>query len=458
MKTAALCVAAKMAFIAWLAMLHPAASGADEVLVGGQAWEEVDRKVLANGDILLQLKRKGPAPATAAAANAPAAAPPDAPAVMAAADAAPADSRYRDAALKLIPSLDKDFAAALAKEAQPTDSPGLTALGVTAGDFNQPVTPKDLAAFVARGTDLSGKVKEGVAVQFSPVNLFFPGVLVGGRRYEDSFWMQLAARTQLELATSKSDDERIGQQVAASVTLGLVDGADPRLFWAPLDDCARRAMKAGGLPPRPEPMMTPEELKAWKDSQARAVAAAKDCYAAYREANDKLAAMWARPRWYAGYAKGWQTGESGRLRDGRGGPEMFWTSFSYGLYKAESGVKTLFQLAASRRTGLQVKDPKDDTRLANEDRTDLSLRLKFARDRWSVFTDAGLARVNTAGVMSEGVRRYGYGAEFRLSDTLWLVLGSVTERGFVGGDKRTLLNTGLRFGQSDKPLFGQPGN
>lgn len=454
MKTAALCLAARLAVVAWLALPHPAAWGAEEVLLGGQAWQEVDRKVLANGDILLQLKRKAPAaagqpaPAAAAVAGAPVETPPAAPAGMADANAA----------ARLIPTLDKDFAAALAKEAQPTDSPGLTALGVTAGDFNQPVTPKDLAAFIARGTDLSGKVKEGVAVQFSPVNLFFPRVLVGGRRYEDSFWMQLAARTQLELATSKSDDERIGQQVAASVTLGLVDGADPRLFWAPLDDCARTAMKAGGLPPKPEPMMSPQEMQAWKASQDSAVAAAQACYAAYRAANDELAAMWARPRWYAGYAKGWQTGESGRLQDSRGGPEMFWTSFSYGLYKAESGVKTLFQLAASRRMGLQVKDPQDDARLANEDRTDLSLRLKFARDRWSAFADAGLARVNTAGVLSERVRRYGYGAEFRLSDTLWLVLGSVTERGFVAGDKRTLLNTGLRFGQSDKPLFGQPGN
>lgn len=135
---------------------------------------------------------------------------------------------------------------------------------------------------------------------------------------------------------------------------------------------------------------------------------------------------------------------------------MIWTSFSYGLYKADSGVKTLFQLSASRKLGLQVKDPEDDTKLASEDRSDLTIRLKFARDRWSAFGDAGVARVTT-GVLSERVRRYGYGAEFKLSDTLWLVLGSVTEHGFLTGEKRSLLNTGLRFGQSDKPMFGQPG-
>lgn len=177
-------------------------------------------------------------------------------------------------------------------------------LGVTAGDINQPVTPKDLAAFVAKGTDLTGKVKEGVSVQFSPANLFFPGALIGGSTYEQSLWMQLIARTSIELATSKSDDTRIGQQLAASVTLGLIDGADPRLFWAPLDDCARKAMRAVALPPKPLPLMSAAELKDWQASQGKAVAEAKVCYTAYRNANDKINAMWAKPRWYVGYGKG----------------------------------------------------------------------------------------------------------------------------------------------------------
>ena len=85
------------------------------------------------------------------------------------------------------------------------------------------------------------------------------------------------------------------------------------------------------------------------------------------------------------------------------------------------------------------------------------MRLRLSRARWSAFVDAGLARVRTAGELSSYIRRFGYGAEYQLNETLWLVLGNVTERGFISREKRTLLHTGVRFGQSDKPVFGPVG-
>ena len=51
---------------------------------------------------------------------------------------------------------------------------------------------------------------------------------------------------------------------------------------------------------------------------------------------------------------------------------------------------------------------------------------------------------------------FGYGVEYKVNDSLWLVLASITERGFVSGDKRSLISTGVRFGQSDKSLIGAP--
>jgi hypothetical protein len=442
-------------------LLYVTAYAKNEVVVDGKAWEEVGRMEAQPGEIILRLKLKPvtapPIAALGAVTPQPAAVPdiaPDAKNVLEKAKTSPEEMDAKTEAVALFPALDKDFSAVLAKEVQPTDSPGLTALGVTAGDFNEPVTPKDFAAFVAKGTDASGKLKEGVAVQISPANVFFPKVLIGGRTYENTPWMQAVARTSLELATAKSDDARIGQQVAAAVTVGLIDGADPRLFWAPLDNCALKAMQPVALPPKPEQMMSAPELKAWQDSQNKAVAEAKDCYASYLDGQSKIAALWAKPRWYVGYAKAWYTGESDKIRDSKAGPSMFWTSFSYGLNKAKSGTRTLFQLAASRKLGLNVKDPADETKLVNEDRSDIIMRLRFSHDRWSAFVDAGVAKVKTAGALSENVRRYGYGAEFKLTDTLWLVLGSITERGFASGEKRTLLNTGLRFGQSSKPVFG----
>jgi hypothetical protein len=121
---------------------------------------------------------------------------------------------------------------------------------------------------------------------------------------------------------------------------------------------------------------------------------------------------------------------------------MFWTSYSQGLSKQGAATKTLLQVSASRKWHLQVNDAVDETKLVDEERTDLMMRLRFSRQRWSGFADFGMVRVTTDGVFSSHVRRFGYGAEYKLSDTMWLVLGSITERGFVTGENRTLPNTG----------------
>ena len=182
---------------------------------------------------------------------------------------------------------------------------------------------------VASNTTGSGAKNEieDVAVQFSPAVLFFSDTLVGGRTYENDKLMQAFARTSLELATSKSADARVGQQFAASLNVGLIDGSDPPLFWAPLDDCARKAMRSAALLPMPLQMMTAAELSAWNLSQATAIGEAKDCYTAYLAANEKNAGMWAKPRWYAGYARAWSTGPSSKMGDSTAGPAMLWTSF-----------------------------------------------------------------------------------------------------------------------------------
>lgn len=455
---------AAVAFVLGLATLtHLNAWAKDDVIIGGIAYEEVDRKELKNGEIMVQLKRK-PAPASGAVAAVAAATPEVAapPAVMASAPvastaaAAPAGKSGSESFASLAKELDQTLLAAIADQATSTDSPGLTNLGVSAGDMNTPVTPKDFAAMIAKGTDYSGNVKEGVAMQLSPATLFFPDSIRGGKRYETDRAMQAWARTSLELATARSEDARIGQQVAAAITVGLVDGSDPRLFWEPLSDCAEQAMNVGGTIGKPFP--TEAEIAAFNLRQDAAIKAALECYADYtKNKAPKVSAMWSEPRWYAGYSRAWFTGSGTRIGAAGQGPSMLWTSFSKGLSKAGASVRTQVQLAASRKKDLQVNDPNDESRLVDEDRTDLLMRLRFSRSRWSGFADIGLARVTTDGLLSSNVKRYGYGAEYQLSDTMWLVLGSVTERGFVSGEKRTLLNTGLRFGKTDKPVLGKLG-
>jgi hypothetical protein len=420
--------------IAWVAGL-PGIAWAGEIVLDNKAYEETARMVLQNGEIVVHLRpkvTKGEASAASPAAET------DAPAATPAA----VPKKYA-----VVPTLNKEAADAIAADMKSQASPGLTALGVTPSAMSTPGTPKEFGAALARGIDASGNVKEGVAVQFSPASLFAPYSLKGGSRFNGSRGMQAWARTSVELATAKSEDKRIGQQLAASVSTGLIDDGDPRLYWELLSDCTKNILQSI---PRPGEVVDPDIAKA-------EFAAASKCY------QDKWSnvskTLWAAPRWYAGAAKSWYTGDSTKLSHAQRGPSMLWTTYSQGfdwLNPRGSRFKTLAEFAATRKRDLQVDDPADATLPLNESRTDLSARLRFSREQWSGFADFGLARVRTGGVLSENVRHFGYGVEYKVSDTLWLVLASVSERGFVSGDKRTLISTGLRFGQSDKDLVGGP--
>ncbi|WP_154668074.1 hypothetical protein [Pseudoduganella violaceinigra] len=427
------------------------ANAADDVVViGASRYQELGRYVdVKTGEIVVRLKPI-PGPPPEQAVEKPVASNMAAPVAHSAepttGGSAPAEQ---------LPKIREELRDALAREANAniTDSPGLSVLGVGAGEINRAMTPKDVAVSLAKGTDATGKVKEGVALQFSPANVFFPSTLIGGTTYEDSWWMGPWARTSIELATSSSDDKRLGQQAAASLTIGLIDKADPRLAWKMPDDCARKSMAEIGVPPKPVQLMSEAEKAAWQEWESAGVRKAQACYR--QRASEVSNLLWKLPRWYVGYAKSWKTGEGDKLNDLSGGPRMVWMTYSQGFdflnpHNASATGRTLFELAANRKWQLPVQDEKDDSKLLREDRADVIARLRYSRDRWNAFIDYGLARVRTDGLLSANVRRFGYGAEYKVREDLWVVLGSVQERGFVNGDKRNLLNFGLKFGQTDK--------
>lgn len=415
--------------LAALGAALPALAVAGDVVIDNRTYEETGRMVLQNGELVVHLRPK-PAPPKAAAAPDPVTiAPPQPPRAA------------------FVPALDKETSDAIAADLKSQASPGLTALGVSASAMSTPGTPREFGAALARGIDSAGNVKEGVALQFSPASLFTPYSLKGGSRFNNNPAMQAWARTSVELASAKSQDARIGQQLAASVSVGLIDQGDPRLYWSLLSDCTQNIFKDIG---RPGETIDPELAKA-------ELARSEKCYQTSWKA--AAANLWKAPRWYAGVAKAWHTGDSARLSHAQAGPSMLWTTYAQGfetLNPSGARFKTLVEFAASRRRDLLVEDPGNADSLASESRTDASVRLRLSRDQWSGFADVGLARVRTGGILSENVRHFGYGVEYKVNDSLWLVLASVTERGFVSGNKRSLISTGLRFGQSDKSLIGAP--
>jgi hypothetical protein len=337
----------------------------------------------------------------------------------------------------------------LAVDLSVPSSPAMAVLGMSGTEIQRPAFPRDFASSLVRGFTKDGKAKNALAIDIVPVALFLPGSLIGGEQYERSYWMRLKARTTVSLAAAQVEASKPASQLAAGIRLGLVDYADPGLYWRKTRDCVNAAIATTGIGPG-KTLVDTEDV-------AGAVAQANKC-----TGETVVADLWAKPALYAGYAQGWYS-DSGAIKDSSGSAKALWASLSVGIPRSQaqrdSGadyMRILFQLHLARKLDDRTKDPAGGELLVREDRSDAILRLRFGKERWHAFIDGGLSRVTTAGLPSERIRRIGLGVEYQLRDDLWLVVGSVTEKGFAAGD-RNLVNTGLRFGQLPKASFGLPG-
>jgi hypothetical protein len=327
-------------------------------------------------------------------------------------------------------------------------SPAMAVLGMSGTEPQRPAFPRDFALSVMRGFDKDGKTKDALAIDIVPAALFFPETIVGGALYKQNYLMQLQARTTVSLAASRVEGSDSASQLAAGIRIGLIDHADPGRHYEQVRACVNKAIANVPLPHGPTTKDSPEA--------AAVLAAANEC------APDKVVRdLWAKPALYVGYAQGWRS-DSGSVRDARRQVKALWGTFSIGLngrndkMKADApppAIRALLQLHLSRKLGDR---PLDANAAPAEDRSELIARIRFGKEKWHGFIDGGKARVSSAGMTTENIRRIGYGVEFQVSDTLWLVVGQVRETGFASGDRK-LLSTGLRFGQAPKASVGLPG-
>jgi hypothetical protein len=333
-------------------------------------------------------------------------------------------------------------------------SPAMAVLGMTGTEVQRPAFPRDFAASLVRGFDKNGKTKNAIAIDIVPAALFFPGSIVSTVHYKDDYLTQLLARTTVSLASAHVEGDSQASQMAAGVRIGLFDMADPGLYTAQTAACVIAHMRK--LPVRMGPgkgLAQPEAYAEFKE------AANKTCRLNVTEFD-----LWAKPALYAGYAQGWYS-SSGAIKDAGGSAKSLWMSYSIGHGRTraeiENGEKTdqvraLLQVYLARRLNERAKDPVVAGQLVREDRSELIARVRFGKEKWHGYLDGGLARVNSAGVGTEQVRRLGLGFEYQLRDHLWLVAGSVRETGFAAGD-RVLVSTGLRFGQTPVSILAPPG-
>jgi hypothetical protein len=400
--------------------------------VVGSDWDEVERVTLSDGTIQIRVRPK------ARLAAAVTALPPAA----------------NDTVADPGPKIDQAFRDWLAVDLSVPASPAMAVLGVAGTEIQRPAFPRELAASLVKGFDNNGKNRDAFAVDVVPASLFFRSSVIGGQQYVDHPWtMQLLARTTVSLGASKVEDSTQGSQYGAGIRIGLIDQSDPGLYWQVKETCLRPLVDSQAIEPG---RVTGGSRTVDEPWVARADAQCKLL--------NLVADLWAKPALYVGYAQGWHS-DTKSVRDASGNAKAFWATFSVGLnprsdaeLAAGTGgdrVRGLLQLYLARKLDEHISNPSGAGDFVREDRAEFVTRLRFGKAKWHSYVEAGVAHTRTAGLERESIRRVGFGVEYMLRDDMWLVLGSLRETGFRDGT-RSLLNTGLRFSQVPKGLFGLP--
>lgn len=330
-------------------------------------------------------------------------------------------------------------------------SPAFALLDITPDKVQRPGTRRDFLVSLAQGLGQDGKPVKGLAFDISPVSLFFPKLITGGADYiarehtgkdlafDKNYYKRILARTTLSFATTGAEDKTDASRSAVGVRIGLIDYADPGLYWDWAVDCMK---KLKGVNPGPG-----RTLEA-------PTAPVNEC-----NPQDKPGrALWAEPSLYVGWGRSWYS-STGKLQDNSGDASTYWTSGSVGLNGSDSDPnwRLLLQGYLGHERNGRTPDPADATMLKRKDTTEGVLRLKAASGQYVFFVDWGGKKVKLANTTNEYVHHVAAAFEFQLwkgSDT-WLQVATVNERGFANGRDTSGITVGFKFGPKFLSAIGE---
>lgn len=321
------------------------------------------------------------------------------------------------------------------------DSPALAVLGISPSQIQRPGTVRELASSVVKSFDSNGKPKSGVAIDFSPLPLFAPGVIHGGQQYASNYLVQAFTRTTVSVATTDADSSG-STQLAWGVRMGVFDFGDPGLSYKELLSCVKEIKL-----PAPKPLPNVDAPDPSESTKISDEIGACD--------PSKRLALWARPALYVGFGES-RYSKSGRLTGTTPSVKAFWATYSQGWDRGGDSVRALFLAHASRKLDDRVPDPSDSTAFLRQDSSALIGRLRLGKEKWHAFLDFGREHMSLGNSTTENIRYAGAGAEFKVLDDVWLQLGGVTERGYKDGTSQNKVTTGLRFGS--EPFLSLPGS
>jgi hypothetical protein len=347
-------------------------------------------------------------------------------------------------------------------------SPAFAVLGLSPDKVERPTTLRTLAATALRSLGPDGKVVKGVAFDVNPALLVAPHWITAGTGYAGStpeedlspkhYIKRAVTRTTLSLATTDADSSG-ASKLAWGLRLGLIDEADPGLFYQKTVECLQ------AHPPAPIPAHRVTGSVPASDDLEKCLDKAKDSPAVLSSKP-----LWARFSLYAGYGQSWYS-KSGSLTDHVPDVKTFWLTTSYGLAGNETTIenspgtmRTLIQGYLERRLDDRTPDPNNADALLNQNSTQGIVRLKTGDGKWHGFAEVGLSKVRFGNSTTENVHHYALGYELNLGHLLsmnakgmdsWIQIASVHERGFADGKDKTGVALSLKFGE---PFLDLPGS
>ncbi len=387
------------------------------------------------------------------------------------------------------------------------DVPAITVLDVTPETVVRPSSPRQLVVGVLEGLDPSGELQTGLAFETSPY------LLLGGNEettigeYNDSYGVRLLSGTGLSLATAKgtTDDEAV--RLAAGLTLTLWDRGDPRLksghglptclvnglkrltsenqefnqelnkrmgqAFSPFDENAKRiveeevsdATKSENLQEQIQLGKLAAEAVQFEDLlPEHEITAAPVKVKACRDAHEE--ASWNASAWNFGLAPTWIS-PSGDVGDLEWSGMAIYSSLAYGFEEIPM-LRDTAQLIVHGRYRMDEEAPLPDmpNTFVEQDSLTLSGQLRIIGFDISRFDKKGGSDLNFLGEVAhiqnwrddasdEAIWRYTLGAEYRLTESLYLKASVGTQDGESESSDESFMLFNLKWNLSETPSFGR---
>ena len=336
------------------------------------------------------------------------------------------------------------------------DTPGLSIVGLNSENVLRPTTPRALGMAVLQGRDDNGTAKQGFALDFAPVRVFYPAMTKDEYKNHPvvarPLWNTQASLGVGQPVSDADKSTRIG--LGLSTLLYRPESSDPYLsdaYATCLDDALIKRLPAEMPVLKPKPAPGSAEEKTEKDARAKQTeqedAAVKACR---KELADRT---WNATGLMAGLATSKISGrDSAVLPDAT--PQGYWVSYSYGFEGIKSLQQSLQFTASWRRLRQEiVADPLDKTKFVAQDSRLFGMKLYGKTDPANLFIEASRKRSTIAGRDTERANLLAFGAEKKVGDNLWLTLAMGKKRGGTDANP-TYVSTGLKFGYEDKASLG----